>query len=347
MIALKQRWEALLSDQPDLRIRNAAEALGVSEAELLATRTGEGVTLLRPEFKAIMGKLQGLGRVMALTRNADVVHERKGTYLNASLDKGPVGLFVGADIDLRIFWNAWAFAFAVEEPGRDGVRHSLQFFGRDGEAIHKVYLLPESDHQAYHGLVMEFAADEQQPHLLAEAPPAATPERPDASIDVPAFQQAWLELKDTHDFHMLLHRFGVSRTQALRLAPAGHATLVQHDAPRRIIQQVAAQQVPIMIFVANRGMLQIHTGVVCKLMDIPGWFNVVDPDFNLHLREAAIAQCWVVRKPTSDGMVTALECYNDKGEQLVQFFGKRKPGVPELESWRTLVADLDTAVQHA
>ncbi|MEI2422070.1 ChuX/HutX family heme-like substrate-binding protein, partial [Arthrospira platensis SPKY2] len=69
--------------------------------------------------------------------------------------------------------------------------------------------------------------------------------------------------------------------------------------------------------------------------------------FNLHVREAAIAHCWVVRKPTADGMVTALECYDATGEQLVQLFGKRKPGIPELESWRTLVAEVEAAALHA
>lgn len=344
---LKQRWEALLANEPTLRIRNAAEALGVSEAELLNTRVGEGVTRLRPEFAAMLGRVGELGHVMALTRNADVVHERKGTYLNASLDKGPVGLFVGADIDLRIFWGAWAFAFAVEEPGRDGVRHSLQFFGRDGHAIHKIYLLPQSNAIAYHALVQQFRADEQTAPLAVEAFPPAAAEKPDASIDVAAFQQAWLDLKDTHDFHMLVHRFGLSRTQALRLAPEGHANPVPADALRRTITQAAERQVPIMVFVGNRGMLQIHTGTVTKVMDIPGWFNVIDPEFNLHVREAAIAHCWVVRKPTADGMVTALECYDANGEQLVQLFGKRKPGIPELESWRALVAEVETAGLHA
>ncbi len=42
---------------------------------------------------------------MALTRNDSVVHERKDTYLNPSLNSGHVGLFVGEDIDLRIFWG--------------------------------------------------------------------------------------------------------------------------------------------------------------------------------------------------------------------------------------------------
>jgi putative hemin transport protein len=39
-------------------------------------------------------------------------------------------------------------------------------------------------------------------------------------------------------------------------------------------------------------------------------------------------------------MVTAIEVFNEMGEIIVQFFGKRKPGVPELEEWRSLVATL-------
>lgn len=344
---LKERWNDLLAADPKLRIRNAAETLGVSEVELLATRIGDGAALLRPEFPAILAGVGTLGRVMALTRNNDVVHERKGTYLNASLDKGPVALFVGAEIDLRIFWNAWSSAFAVQEEGTTGPRFSLQFFAKDGSAIHKIYLLAESDAGAYHDLVQCFHAPDQEMSLEVAPFPSAPPERPDTEVDVEAFRAAWLALKDTHDFHMLVHGNRLSRTQALRLAPEGYAIPVPVNILRRAIENAAAQEVPIMVFVGNRGMLQIHTGQVEKLMDIPGWFNVIDPDFNLHVREAAIDSAWVVRKPTADGMVTAIECYNAAGEQLVQLFGKRKPGIPELESWRVLVAELEHEVAHA
>src|SRR5688572_13979842 len=82
-VDLKFRWEELLKTRPNLRIRNAAIELGVSEAELLVIRIGDGVTRLKPDFAAILGEVHKLGRVMALTRNDDVVHERKGVYLNA------------------------------------------------------------------------------------------------------------------------------------------------------------------------------------------------------------------------------------------------------------------------
>jgi putative hemin transport protein len=347
-IPLKQRWADLLQAEPKLRIRNAAEQLGVSEAELLATRVGDGVVRLRPDFRGILGEVGKLGKVMALTRNNDVVHERKGVYLNPSLNPGPVGLFVGADIDLRIFWGPWASAFAVTEPGKDAPRLSLQFFGSDGEAVHKVYLVPESDVAAYNALVESFRSDDQSDVVEVKPWPAEPAERPDDSVDAAAFHAEWLALKDTHDFYGMLRKHGVSRIQALRLAPVGnYAVPVANSAMRAVLTKAAEQSLPIMVFVGNKGMIQIHTGEVKKLVDVPGWLNVLDPDFNLHVREAAITQSWVVRKPTTDGIVTALECYDAKGEMLVQFFGKRKPGIPELEAWRTLVADVEGELKQA
>ena len=66
---LKTQWESLKQEQPHLRIRNAAQKLGVSEMELLATNIGSNVTRLRPEFKEILLEIESLGKVMALTRN--------------------------------------------------------------------------------------------------------------------------------------------------------------------------------------------------------------------------------------------------------------------------------------
>ena len=74
-------------------------------------------------------------------------------------------------------------------------------------------------------------------------------------------------------------------------------------------------------------------------MAIPGWINVMDPDFNLHLKLTDITGCWVVDKP-AEGGVTSLEVFDAAGEMIVQFFGKRKPGIPEQQAWRDLLATL-------
>ncbi|MEO5584928.1 MAG: ChuX/HutX family heme-like substrate-binding protein [Flavobacteriales bacterium] len=345
--SLQDRFNDLMAAAPKTRIRNAAIELGVSEVELLVLRIGDGVTRLRPEFRALMAEVPKLGRVMALSRNDDAVHERKGEYLNPSLSEQHVGLFVGADIDLRIFWGPWNSAFAVIEAGKDGPRRSLQFFAKDGEAVHKVYLLPESSVTAFEGLIEGYKNEDQTKVQVVKPWPADAAEKPDAEIDGESFRTEWKAMKDTHDFYGMTRKYHVTRTQSLRLAPEGFTTKLSNNAMREMVTSAAKQQLPIMVFIGNKGMIQIHTGAVTNVMDVPEWFNVIDPDFNMHVREGAITESWVVRKPSVDGMVTSIECYDAKGTLVVQFFGKRKPGIPELPEWAALVADIENKLKLA
>ncbi len=333
---LRGQYESLKSANPKLRIRNAANELNVSEAQLVALNIGKGTTLLKPAFQEILKEITHLGKVMGLTRNDSVVHERKGIYDNISFE-GPIGLAVNPDIDLRLFMMHWKYAFAVSE----GDRNSIQIFDKSGEATHKIYLTSESDVAAYANLVEKFKAENQQEELVFENYPPAVSELPDSEIDVTSFQQGWKDLKDTHEFFGLTRSHKLTRTQALRLAPKDFVQQVPNDTVRKALQLAAERQVPIMVFVGNRGCIQIHTGTVEKLMEAGPWYNVLDSMFNLHLNEPAINSSFIVKKPSVDGIVTSLEIFDEKGEMIVQFFGARKPGVPELETWRSLVNDLE------
>ena len=335
LIELKSQWDAFKIENPKVRIRDAAKQLGTTEAELLSTAAGSSVTRLRDEFPEILKAVEPLGKVMALTRNDYCVHERKGVYSNLSFS-GPMGLAVNPDIDLRLFMSAWSSAFAVDENGRK----SLQFFAKDGEAIHKIYLAETSDLAAYETLVNNFAAKDQYADLEIVKDPTVVDEKPDAEIDVNAFREKWLTLKDTHAFHGLLRKFGLTRTQGLRLAPEGHAVMISYDSLKNIFQKAADSNLEIMIFTGNKGCIQIHTGPVKKLVQAGPWFNVLDPDFNMHLREDGIASVWLVKKPTADGIVTSIEVFDAEGMIIVQIFGKRKPANPENEHWRLMVNEL-------
>jgi putative hemin transport protein len=332
---LKTQWETFKIENPKVRIRDAAKQLGTTEAELLAVSAGISVVRLKNEFQQILKAVETLGKVMALTRNDFCVHERKGVYSNVSFT-GPMGLALNPDIDLRLFMSAWSSAFAVEENGRK----SLQFFGKDGEAVHKIYLLETSDMAAYETLVYDYRAEDQHEALLIVAASASAEEKPDAEIDAAAFREKWLTLKDTHDFHGLLRKFGVSRTQGLRLAPEGHALQISYESLKAIFHKASETELEIMVFTGNKGCIQIHTGPVKNLVQAGPWFNVLDPDFNMHLREDGIAAVWLVKKPTVDGIVTSIEVFDTEGTIIVQFFGKRKPGIPENESWRLMVNEL-------
>ncbi len=339
---LRQAWNNLREENPKIRIRNAAEELGVSEAELLATGCGETVTRLEVnDWSEFLKELESLGRVMGLTRNDQFVHERKGVYENAETGlPHKMALFVNPDIDLRIFLSPWKFGFAVCEETPRGKRESLQFFDQCGTAIHKIYLLDESNRDAFETIVGKYRSKSQAPTLTVSPKPERGEERPDSAIDVEGFRRAWSQLRDTHDFFPMLRKFGVSRPQALRLADTEMATEVSPNVLREILQNTARRDLPIMIFVGNHGIIQIHTGTVGKVFAQGEWFNVMDEAFNLHARETEIAKAYVVRKPTEDGTVTSVEFFNKDGEDVALFFGKRKPGVPEMQEWRDVVAEL-------
>lgn len=96
-----------------------------------------------------------------------------------------------------------------------------------------------------------------------------------------------------------------------------------------------------MVFIGNRGCLQIHTGPVKNIkMFGSEWLNVLDDEFNMHLRDSRVASTWVVRKPTVDGIVTSLEVFDVESNNIAIFFGKRKPGEPEDPAWRGLIETL-------
>lgn len=332
------RLAALKASEPKLRIRDAAQRLGVSEMELVALNLGQGATRLCGPWADVIRALPGLGRVMALTRNEHAVHEKTGVYENVEVG-GPHGLVLGADIDLRLFLAQWKHGFAVREATGDLVRHSLQFFDRHGGAVHKVYMNANSDMDRYAALVEQFRHAEQAAPAAEPAAPV-TPPLADGAIDVPAFVAAWDALKDTHEFFPMLRKHKLARTQALRLAGPDRARPVANASLRATLEAAGARDLPIMVFVGNAGCIQIHTGPVKALRATGPWFNVLDPGFNLHLRETAVASSWVVTKPTSDGPVTSLELFDASGENIALLFGKRKPGQPEDAAWHALAHGL-------
>ncbi|MCE6988935.1 hemin-degrading factor [Dyadobacter sp. CY323] len=330
---LKERWAEFRLANPKTRIRDAANELGTTEAELLATGLGENVSLLEGDFRELMKEMGSLGHVMALTRNDHVVHERKGVYEKISFNNH-VGLVLGEDIDLRLFLGDWKFGFAVSENDR----HSLQFFNSFGEAAHKIYLTEKSSKEAYDALVAKYLAADQNVKLnITEKTEKAAEPNAEVEIDVPAFQAEWLGLKDTHDFFTLLRKYKLSRKQALRHAPEGYAYRIKPESMKLVFEAVSETGLPIMVFVSNQNCIQIHTGPIKKIFVMGPWLNIMDPEFNLHLREDAIDEAWIVRKPTEDGIVTGIELIDKEGVMFNQFFGKRKPGIPELKEWPELL----------
>jgi putative hemin transport protein len=328
--------------RPARRPVEAAAELGISEAEWLVRHAPGPVIPLKGPFGPLIEQLTPLGPVMALTRNPSCVHEKDGVYDRIEIGR-VMGLVLNYAIDLRLFLNHWVHGFAVETPLESGgVRHSLQFFDRAGVAVHKIFARPATDIAAYHALVARFADPSPPPTLAITPYPPPTPDRPDADIDVAALRSAWDNLRDVHDFFALLRKAGASRQQALRLAGPPYARPVATTAIADVLHAAARDQVPIMVFVGNRGCIQIHSGPIHRVEPMGPWLNILDPGFNLHLRQDRVASAWAVWKPQSDSAVHSLELFDSDGELIAQIFGERKPGLPERADWQALIASVPT-----
>ncbi|CAM5197064.1 hemin-degrading factor [Oligella ureolytica] len=103
-------------------------------------------------------------------------------------------------------------------------------------------------------------------------------------------------LKDTHDFFPLLAKHNVKRIDALAAAGEDLAQQIASEDIETMLEKAAEQELTIMCFVGNKNMVQIHGGLVHKLLRTGPWFNVLDPKFNLHLNTEAIDTTWVVDK---------------------------------------------------
>lgn len=360
--SLTERYEALRAEQPKLALRDAAARLNVSEAELLAAN-GIGKTVTRLQEgdnvpREIMRRALDLGKVMAMTRNENGILERTGvatkmkpqepvTGLDADKEKerearmrNIAGGYLGGEIDLRFTFKNWKYAFAVAQPGKDGaVSRSLQFFDASGNAVHKVYVKSDAGVPVFDKIVADFRNPVQSADLNVAAAPVKKAQKPDSAVDVKEFQQAWNEINDVHQFNRLLSEFGVMREQGLRLGPVDKVQRIAPQAVRQLLEEAAKKQVEIMAFLGNDSTIQIFSGKINKVQEAGGYFNVLDPEFNLHLRDSAFVSGYVVKRA---GVVN-VEFYDKDGNEVVSFFGVRSRDNPVPQAWIDLAMALPKA----
>jgi putative hemin transport protein len=327
----QMQWLSLRTTDKPPRIRDAAAMLGVSELELLLSGVGKDVQWLSASPADTLRAIESFGYVMALTRNTMCVHERKGVYSNIEISPYHM-LVVGSAIDLRLFPKHWQYMLAIEHETSRGKQQSIQVFNSAGVAMHKVYLTASSNAEAFDTFVYANLAT-NQPTIVAFEETPKSPSKPIDSIDSEGLLAGWKRLADTHDFFPLLRRYGVSRIQSMSIAENTFTKRVSNNCLLPLFQYISQNNVPIMCFVGNDGSIQIHSGFAKNIVEIPGWINIMDTEFNLHVKISEVDSVWLVTKPSNDGEIHSVEAYTADGDLSLQLFGKRKPGVPELQEW--------------
>lgn len=327
-----------LAENTGLRTRDFAQKLGVTEADLIAAQTGHGVTRIAAHPDTLMPAVCTLGEVMALTRNESAVHERTGTYDDWH-SGDHAAMILGPEIDLRIFPSHWVHGFAIRNETGKGPDRSLQIFDASGQAIHKIYPRAGTDRSAWDEVVRSLATGQTDQALDLEAPAGVEGARlrPEKATEL---RDAWGRMTDTHQFLRRVSRMKMNRLGAYRIAGAPFAVELMPRALNDALIACAAGGVPIMLFVGNRGCIQIHSGRIETLKEMGPWQNVLDPRFNLHLRLDQVAEVWLVEKPTRRGPALSIEAFTDEGALILQLFGYRKEGQENVGAFTAMTEAL-------
>jgi putative hemin transport protein len=315
----------------DHRLVEIAHAIGVTEAELVASACGVTADVrakrLREDWPGLLETLPALGPVNAISQNEGAVLEVAGRYENVDAPRAavPAGL-----IDVRFTLDHLKFGFLLTEKTPRGARQSLQLFDDCGSSIHEVVLEQPGMARALEPLV---GRCEQEPLSLTRSLP---PTIGIPSVDVEAMRAAWHDMQSPRDFGKLLETFGVTELQAMHLIGPELAFRVPAETLEKVLGLCVDLGVPIRSVVRNRGIRQTYVGALNKLTRIRRWLTFTGPTFCLRVRDELAESAWIVRRPYRTGPVTSLELYSATGEQLVSIGGARDPGL--RAAWSILIS---------
>ncbi|WP_130538284.1 ChuX/HutX family heme-like substrate-binding protein [Thiomicrorhabdus indica] len=336
MHALIEQKQLLQSSKRPPRAREAANMMGISEAEYVALSfPNQAIPLDIGRLQDLLIAVQNLGEVMALTRNDSIVFEHHGHYHNPRFRHAHM-ILENPPVDLRLRINEVKYGFAVNENDR----LSLQFFDVQGRAIHKIYLTEQSDCAAYDYLTQKYRADFVMP--VPEIPAGKDLLGIHISDDVWAeFEKQWQQMTNSHQVGPLLKRYGLTRPQAYQRLETV-ASKLPADAAKFMLEQLARLHIPLLIFAPNGVCTQIHQGTISNLMETGPWFNVLDEHFHMHLNLSEIDQVWRVYKPSEKEVIESIEWF-DKSQQsiaMLYLHPDARGDATIMNKWQDLLAVL-------
>lgn len=307
---------------------DAARAIGVREAELVAAHAGcfdrtespLAARRLRPRRREIAEALTRFGRTRSVSGHRACRVERLGPALAP---------------------EHWAHAFALEQRTPDGtLARSLQFFDAAGDALAELTPLDAAGVAAWLDLVEACACFEPAPRPLAARRVRAV-RAPQESADAATLRRAWAAMRSPEGFEDLLARFGLAPAVACRLAGPDFARRVAPTSAHELLAAAAQQGVGLSVEVPGAGACG---GDWRAVRQSRGWTQADAGGVRLHLREDAVAEAWLLRCPSLAGLRQTLLLLDAAGAPIARL-GDDSSTRPERCGWRRLVAQLDAEVE--
>jgi len=325
-----------------------ASDANLSEGEFINTKLNNEATKLSvSNVKEFISDLERLKETKSITRNQFAVSVQEGSYTNQYLNgykeiniSSDAGLVLNPRaLDIRIFYRSWNAFFYVHEDKAGKTIKSFQVYDKYGTSVHKVFLIDRTNVDYFEMMIDKYKDNDQHPYLFQKK--EITTNDDSKAIEFNSeIDKAWREMKEVHDFYILMRRFKLTRQQLFNSVSDDLAYKVDNDSIQKILSLAKSNNEELTIFIANTGCVQIFTGLIGKIFIKGEWLNVFNEKNKIHIDYENIYESWVVKKPGEFGFVHSLEVFSESGEQIIQIYGQRNEGEDERESWRRLVKKL-------
>ena len=151
-------------------------------------------------------------------------------------------------------------------------RWSLQIFNQHGCAIHKCFALENPLPRPWGALA---ALGTRDTPAFTQSMPRLKRPLPEA----PNLASEWGAMRDVHQFFALLQRHQLERIEANQLMEGRYTRALPVNALETVLQQASQRALPLMLFVASPGCVQIRTGHVtcspaCPRLVKPVWRTI-------------------------------------------------------------------------
>ncbi|MCU8103890.1 heme utilization cystosolic carrier protein HutX [Shewanella sp. SM101] len=153
---LRQRFE----QQVDLMPAQLASELGIAELEVVAALPPEQVVFVPlTQLDTLLQALPKWGKLTTIVMLSGSVFEFKGDFPEGKYAHGYYNLYSKGDgLHGHLKLDAMSGIALISRPFRGSESHSINFFGREGEVVFKVYLGRDKQRALFPEQVRQFKA---------------------------------------------------------------------------------------------------------------------------------------------------------------------------------------------
>lgn len=343
-------WLAQGGSSKGPSFRERSRSIGVSPPELLMALTAyelaHPIDLTgAPECRALLGELALAGR-LSITAESDTAALcfsgaiTSASPVNASDETvtATIGLDGGAQDggELAITAGRLKAAHVVTMRARGPWRYGAVVL--DGGDTLLSISAADAQGARYIDRLGELLAHEQG-HDAGRQDPESEPGRGWAE----ELERRWMATRERSEVDALLREISGSRGAAYRALNAVLAEETDAQAVQRALNGAHQTKTECSLRVSDAAASLTYFGSIDAASDDDGVTRAAGGSMKFHLKDADVAKAWIVRAPTSAGLLTWIDALDADGRSICKMFGRRPDGtslcVQGPGCWRAIIAE--------